>query len=46
MENVTPSYEQQLTELAESLVTPDRFSGQLVLAEVVELLPVIEDIVA
>jgi predicted transcriptional regulator len=37
MEYISPEYQEQLEELAEVLVTPERFSGSVALAEVVEL---------
>lgn len=39
MEYVSPKYEKQLQDLAETLCTPERF-GKIVLAEVVELHPI------
>jgi predicted transcriptional regulator len=46
MEYITPEYQEQLEELAEVLVTPERFAASVALAEVVELRLFNEDISA
>lgn len=41
---VAPEYQTRLNELAETLVTPERYAGQLALFKVVEVpLPVVEN---